>query len=828
MQAAGYAACLAYPAYPANPNLFLPERCKRKMQKKIIDVKTHIRKRSVKTTISILVVIIMVVVVVCTIMYSTIENNVATRVKDESQFLAEQQAESINKAIDEQYNIVQSIASMIEGGMSFSDEADQAVLKILVEKNTLCMLAYADKDGNVMDYQGEVFGNASDRAYFSDVISGKKKFACQYLPTAGEGNEPRVIFSTAVHSAGEITGVVFISKEIDVLGESLFQQSMFNAKDCSVIVDGTGDILVRNNQAEKEYGNTENISEILSDSSSTDLCWAENGSTIIGENNDTVMACSSIGQNDWHLVCLIDMDTARQQYASNLIAIRHLVFVSSLCFILAGAYFICLALLQVRESKENYKISRTQYNRVLQLLQKMKCNIFDYDVKTGKIESNDLFREIFELDNSDNLWTWIEKGRVDHQEFDFDGLIREAKYAIRSKETVSMGSIYQTQDASYKMISVVMMPITDSNGCVTNILGCVKESSEEHQQLKQEVDMFNQIPGGIYRSYLGNPIHVDYVGERLCEMLGYSPEEFNSVTGRHYINIILDEDREKYIEFVREAAKEPCVRKCQYRLCCKNGETLSVLETMETLKNDSGSVYGYSVVVDVTEYEKRQRINLQEIRQLEENLETLRIRNSASQMQPHFLYNALSSIREVVLQNPQYASDLLYDFTVYLRACIRTMEDGALVSIQQEMDNIRAYVNIEKMRMGERLTVEYDLKSEDFEIVPLSIQPLVENAIRHGIYRRGKQGGNVRISTETFPKCHVITVRDNGVGFDYQKLRDEVEAGNRDSIGLDNVTFRLTKQVNGKVIIRSQVGEGTVIMIRIPREDDPEKMTKKE
>ena len=55
-----------------------------------------------------------------------------------------------------------------------------------------------------------------------------------------------------------------------------------------------------------------------------------------------------------------------------------------------------------------------------------------------------------------------------------------------------------------------------------------------------------------------------------------------------------------------------------------------------------------------------------------------------------------------------------------------------------------------------------------------------------------------------------------------------MEAGDRDSIGLDNVTFRLTKQVNGKVIIRSQVGEGTVIMIRIPREDDPEKMTKKE
>ncbi len=236
------------------------------------------------------------------------------------------------------------------------------------------------------------------------------------------------------------------------------------------------------------------------------------------------------------------------------------------------------------------------------------------------------------------------------------------------------------------------------------------------------------------------------------------------------------------------------------------------------MKNDSRSMYGYSVVMDVTEYEKRQKNILQEIHQLEENMQALRIQNSASQMQPHFLYNALSSIREIVLLDQQYASDLIYDFTTFLRACIRTMNDGNLITIQQEMDNIRAYVNIEKMRMGKRLEVEYDLKSDNFQIVPLSIQPLVENAIRHGIYRKGKQGGTVRVSTETFRKYHVVTVKDNGVGFDYQRLRDEIDEGIRDSVGLDNVIFRLKKQVNGEVIIHGQVGEGTVITIRIPRE----------
>ena len=91
--------------------------------------------------------------------------------------------------------------------------------------------------------------------------------------------------------------------------------------------------------------------------------------------------------------------------------------------------------------------------------------------------------------------------------------------------------------------------------------------------------------------------------------------------------------------------------------------------------------------------------------------------------------------------------------------------------------------------MGKRLNMIYDLKSEDFLIVPLSIQPLVENAIRYGIYQRGRQGGTVSIRTESLSEYDLITVEDDGVGFDYQKVRDEVERGELDSIGLDNVNL---------------------------------------
>lgn len=229
-------------------------------------------------------------------------------------------------------------------------------------------------------------------------------------------------------------------------------------------------------------------------------------------------------------------------------------------------------------------------------------------------------------------------------------------------------------------------------------------------------------------------------------------------------------------------------------------------------------MYGYSVVLDISEYVKRQNIVRQELKQLEQNLEMMRVQNSTSQMQPHFLYNALSSIREVILIDPQYASNLICDFTVYLRACIKTMQNGEQISIRQEMDNIKAYVNIEKMRMGNRLNVTYDLTSEEFQVVPLSIQPLVENAIRHGIYRKGRKGGTVSIRTETLEKYNLITIKDDGVGFDYQKVRDEVERGERDSIGLDNVIFRLKKQLHANIVIKSEIGVGTEIAVSVPRE----------
>lgn len=256
-------------------------------------------------------------------------------------------------------------------------------------------------------------------------------------------------------------------------------------------------------------------------------------------------------------------------------------------------------------------------------------------------------------------------------------------------------------------------------------------------------------------------------------------------------------------------------------MICKDGSSLIVSDTMDAKQNSSGIMYGYSIVTDLSKYKELQEKTEAELQKTREQLDLARIKNSNSQMQPHFLYNALASIREIILDDPEYASDLVYDFTVHLRACIKSMSNDNLIPFAQELENIKAYVNIEKMRFGDRLNVEYDCPETDFEIIPLSIQPLVENAIRHGVYERGADGGTVVLRTLRTSDNLLIQVEDNGVGFDFNTTMSEVKAGTRDSTGLFNLIFRFETLMKAKVTVESCVGNGTKITVAVPTGEKP-------
>ncbi len=201
---------------------------------------------------------------------------------------------------------------------------------------------------------------------------------------------------------------------------------------------------------------------------------------------------------------------------------------------------------------------------------------------------------------------------------------------------------------------------------------------------------------------------------------------------------------------------------------------------------------------------------------LKQELEQNRIKVLLSQIQPHFIYNTLGSIRMIIMQDPDKASDLLYQFTLYLRSNIKALSSDAPQPFAEELKNTQAYLSIERMRFGDKLKTDFQIECDDFCVVPLTIQPIVENAVKHGIFEKGTEGGTVTVHSFQTADSYGIEVRDDGVGFDVEKELKE----NTNSFGLKNLIYRLESLMSATVEIQSELGKGTLVTVTIPKRQE--------
>lgn len=190
-----------------------------------------------------------------------------------------------------------------------------------------------------------------------------------------------------------------------------------------------------------------------------------------------------------------------------------------------------------------------------------------------------------------------------------------------------------------------------------------------------------------------------------------------------------------------------------------------------------------------------------------------RIKIMMSQIQPHFLYNTLSSIQALCLADPEKAFDVTEKLGTYLRQNIDSLDQPQLIPFEKELEHTRVYSEIEMIRFPS-IRIEYDTRDTDFSIPALTVQPLVENAIRHGI--RGVENGIVCVSSKKAGDFYEIMISDNGRGFDVQAA----ENASGTHIGLHNVKERIEKMCGGTLTIESITGAGTTITIRIPAEKE--------
>ena len=201
------------------------------------------------------------------------------------------------------------------------------------------------------------------------------------------------------------------------------------------------------------------------------------------------------------------------------------------------------------------------------------------------------------------------------------------------------------------------------------------------------------------------------------------------------------------------------------------------------------------------------RAALQE-KEMQAELEKSKTTVMLSQIQPHFLYNSLGAIRELCRQDPEEARSALGTFITYLRGNMDSIQREHTIHFSKELDHISAYLQLERLRFGEDLNVIFDIQEKDFFIPSLTIQPLVENAVKHGVCSR-EEGGTVTLHTHREDNVVVVKVQDDGIGFNMNNL-DKVE-----HVGLKNVRKRLKYIVNGTLEIESKENVGTIATITI-------------
>lgn len=237
-----------------------------------------------------------------------------------------------------------------------------------------------------------------------------------------------------------------------------------------------------------------------------------------------------------------------------------------------------------------------------------------------------------------------------------------------------------------------------------------------------------------------------------------------------------------------------------------------------TVKNELGYLSDSisDLALEIDHYTKENMRIAGEQERTQKELYEAKVQIMVSQIRPHFMYNALTSIAMMCELDPKTAKEATITFAKYLRGNMDSLKQTKPVPFETELEHLKKYLYIEKLRFDDLLNIEYDIQTTDFELPMLSIQPLVENAVKHGVGMKD-DGGTVRISTRETDDAFEVIIEDDGVGFDTSAPKKD---DGRSHVGMENTRKRLKEMCNADIVITSEIGKGTTARVIIPKKKE--------
>ncbi|MBR5090622.1 MAG: histidine kinase [Ruminiclostridium sp.] len=276
-----------------------------------------------------------------------------------------------------------------------------------------------------------------------------------------------------------------------------------------------------------------------------------------------------------------------------------------------------------------------------------------------------------------------------------------------------------------------------------------------------------------------------------------------------------------YIRTVSPAAK---IQKALLEYA-KDKNTSGIVRKMYEVKANNELGYLADTIADLAleiELYTRENIRIAVAKErTEKELYEAKVAVMTSQIRPHFMYNALTSIAMMCELDPKTAKQATITFAKYLRGNMDSLKQTTPVPFEKELEHLKNYLYIEKLRFDDLLNIEYDIKTTAFEVPLLSIQPLVENAVKHGVGMK-EDGGTVTIATRETDSAYEVIISDDGVGFD---TNAEKKDDGRSHVGMENTRKRLKDMCGADIAITSEVGVGTTVTVTIPKKEDNDENT---